>query len=218
LNEPEISKHLLSPADRVAEILFGLIMALSFTCTISVIESDRTLVKDMLIGAIGCNIAWGLVDAIMYLLLLKTEKGRGITIFNFVRKNENIDRVHQFIADELPPVIASGMQRKELEAIRQKLIQMPEPPVSKKLKFTDYRTAFGIFILVFLSTFPVAVPFLLIDDVKTALRVSNITAIILMFICGWILAKYAGANRFIMGIIMSLVGSALVLITISLGG
>ena len=67
--EPKTNKRLLNPIDRISEILFGLIMALTFTCTISVFEADKAVVKDMLIGAIGCNIAWGLVDAVMYSLL-----------------------------------------------------------------------------------------------------------------------------------------------------
>src|SRR5215813_15667698 len=86
LAEPKIGKRLLNPVDRISEILFGLIMALTFTCTISVAEADRTEVRDMLIGAIGCNIAWGLVDAIMFILMGLTEKGRGKIILNFVRK------------------------------------------------------------------------------------------------------------------------------------
>lgn len=218
--EPQANKRLLNPIERISEILFGLIMALTFTCTLSVIESDRTVVKDMLIGAIGCNIAWGLVDAVMYLLMTMTEKGRGLTIFNFVRKSENVDKAHQFIADALPPVIASVMQPNELEAIRQKLLSIPAAASSSevRLKFVDFKMAFGIFILVFLSTFPVAIPFIFIHDLQTALRTSNLIAILMMFLCGWVLAKYSGRNRFLMGSLMSLIGIALVLITIALGG
>ncbi len=216
--EPKINKRLLNPIDRISEILFGLIMALTFTCTISIIESDRTVVKDMLIGAIGCNIAWGLVDAVMYLLMTMTEKGRGLSIFNFVRKTDSKEKAHQFISDALPPVIASVIQHNELEEIRKKIIAIPDSPPKNRLKFEDFKTAFGIFILVFLSTFPIAIPFILTKELQTALRVSNAIAILMMFICGWGLGQYSGRNRFFMGAMMSLIGVALVLITISLGG
>src|SRR3954447_6707071 len=86
LPEPAIEKRLLNPVDRISEVLFGLIMALTFTCTISVAEADRAEVRDMLIGAIGCNIAWGLVDAVMFILTGMAEKGRGKTILYFLRK------------------------------------------------------------------------------------------------------------------------------------
>lgn len=216
--EPQTNKRLLSPIERISEILFGLIMALTFTCTISVFESDRALVKDMLIGAIGCNIAWGLVDAVMFLLMTMTEKGRSLTIFNFVRKSKHIDKSHQFLADALPPVIASVLKNNELEEIRQKLLELPASPSLSKLNFKDFKTALGIFILVFLSTFPIAIPFIFISDLQTALRTSNLIAILMMFLCGWALGKYSGRNRFFMGTLMSFIGIALVLITISLGG
>src|SRR6478672_5789546 len=93
LPEPAGEKRLLNPVDRISEVLFGLIMALTFTCTISVAEADRTEVRDMLIGAIGCNIAWGLVDAVMFILTMLAEKGHGKTILNFLRKtNQPEDR------------------------------------------------------------------------------------------------------------------------------
>src|SRR5204863_8249826 len=106
INIPFTQRRLLNPIDRISEILFGLIMALTFTCTISVIETERAEVKDLLIGAIGCNIAWGLVDAVMFLLMTITEKGFSLSVFNFVKKSADIKKAHQFIADSMPPVIA----------------------------------------------------------------------------------------------------------------
>jgi len=217
-SEPAIDKRLLSPIDRVAEIFFGLIMALTFTCTISVMESDRAVVKDMLIGAITCNVAWGLVDAIMYLLMTVTENGRSLTTFNFVRRTDDIDKAHLFITDALPPLIASTMEKHDIENIRQKLLKFPEPPTSNKLAFKDYKRAVGIFFLVFLSTFPIVIPFIFISNLHTALRPSHVFAILIMFFCGWIWGKYAGRNRFIMGTLTSMIGAILVLITILLGG
>ncbi len=52
-------KLLLNPLDRVAEILFGLIMALSFTCSINIATKRPAEIRQLLIGAIGCNLAWG---------------------------------------------------------------------------------------------------------------------------------------------------------------
>lgn len=218
LEAPKIEMRLLDPIDRISEVLFGLIMALTFTCTISVMDTEREDVKELLIGAIGCNIAWGFVDAVMYLLMTITEKGRGLTVFNFVRKTTDIKKSYQFIADALPPIFASQMNTDELETFRQKIINMTDSPKNSHLTLNDFKIATGIFILVFLSTFPIAIPFVLISDLQTALRTSNGVAIVMMFLCGWLLAKYAGRNRLLMGIVFSLIGIALVLITIALGG
>ena len=215
---PVEEKGWIDTEDRISEILFGLIMALTFTCTISISQSDEATVKDMLIGAFGCNTAWGLVDAVLYIMMARTAEKRGITIFDFVRRSNDKSKTHQFIGDALPPVIANVLKPEEMESIRQRILQLPEPKVSRKQIWKDYKIAVGIFFLVLLSTLPVAAPFIFIDDLQTALRISNVIAILMMFFCGWGLGKYAGRNRFIMGITMSILGIVLVLVTIALGG
>jgi VIT1/CCC1 family predicted Fe2+/Mn2+ transporter len=82
----------------------------------------------------------------------------------------------------------------------------------------DFKTALGIFLLVFLSTFPVAIPFVFIKDVRLALRISNGIAILLLFLGGWNLARYSGHRKFRTGLIMALIGIGMVLLTILLGG
>src|SRR6478609_7585843 len=54
------SKRILEPSERIAEVLFGLIMVLTFTGSLSIAEADRAEVRSMLIGALGCNTVWGL--------------------------------------------------------------------------------------------------------------------------------------------------------------
>jgi len=215
---PVEKKGWIDVEDRIGEILFGLIMALTFTCTISIAESDEATVKEMLYGALGCNIAWGIVDGVLYILMARTGEGRGYTILNFVRKSQDKSKAIEFISDSMPQVIANVLQPEEMEKIRQRILQLPESEVSRKRTFKNFKIAVGIFFLVVLSTLPVAAPFLFIDDVQTALRISNAIAILLLFFCGWGLAKYAGRNRFFVGTIMSVVGIVLVLATIALGG
>lgn len=48
--------------DRISEVLFGLIMVLTITCWFSIAGAGRTEVRQMLIGAIGCNLARGLIN------------------------------------------------------------------------------------------------------------------------------------------------------------
>ena len=218
LIKPMKEKGWMNTEDRVSEILYGLIMALTFTCTFSITKSGKTSVGDMLFGALSCNTAWGLIDAVMYLLMAKTDYERKFTILNFVRRSKNTEEARQFIADALPPDVANVLQPEEVETIRQRILQMPDTADSGKRKIKDYKAAAEIFLIVLLSTFPVAVPFIFITDLHTALRISNIIAILMMFFCGRALGKYAGGKRFLTGVIMSLLGIVLVLITIALGG
>ena len=218
VKEPFSENRLMSPIERVAEILFGLIMALSFTCAISVAETDRIGVKQMLFGAIGCNIAWGVIDAIMYLMIEISQRGRNIAIMNYVKNTRDEEKSREFIAETLSPEMAAVMGKQGLENIRQAIVQAAPKIMGSRITGRDLKIALGIFLLVLLSTFPVAIPFALIHDVRVALRISNGIAIILLFIGGWTLARYSSYNKFRTGLYLALLGIGMVFLTISLGG
>jgi VIT1/CCC1 family predicted Fe2+/Mn2+ transporter len=69
-------QRLLDPVDRISEILFGLIMAVTIVGSLSIATAGRNDVRTVLWGALGCNLAWGLVDAVMYLVRTATERTR----------------------------------------------------------------------------------------------------------------------------------------------
>src|ERR1700740_1360880 len=73
------SKHALEPTETISEILFGLIMVLTFTCSLSVRCAGREQVRTLLIGALGCNLAWGIIDGYMHLLHCFVERGIAIS-------------------------------------------------------------------------------------------------------------------------------------------
>jgi hypothetical protein len=215
---PETNNSNLSPIDRVSEILFGVIMALTFTCTFEVANAGKTEIRDMLIGALGCNLVWGLVDGVFFILMGLTIKRRGLTILRFIKMNQEPAKARNFISDELPPVIASVLEPKELENIRLKIMNMEKMPDRVTISKHDLKAGGHIFLLVFLSTLPVAVPFIFMENARTALRISNLIAIIMMYICGWILGRYSSRNPWTAGLIMSGIGIVLVLLAIYLGG
>ena len=62
------SRRPLEPMERISEVLFGLIMVLTYTCSFSVAGAGREEVRTMLVGALGCNLAWGMIDAVFYLM------------------------------------------------------------------------------------------------------------------------------------------------------
>jgi hypothetical protein len=212
------SKHVLEPIDRISEVLFGLIMVLTFTGSLSVAEADWGEVRTMLIGALGCNIAWGIIDAVLYLMGCLAEKGRGLMLFRAVRKSTDLQKAQRLIADALPPVVASVLQPAELEAMRQRLQQLPEPPDHVRLRKNDCLGALGVFLLVFLSTFPVVIPFIFIQNAGLALRVSNVIAILMLLVTGYAYGKCVGRQPWLMGISMLVLGGVLVGLTMVLGG
>src|SRR4029434_8580489 len=104
------SKRVLDPIDRVSEVLFGLIMVLTFTGSLSIAEAGRDDVRTMLIGALGCNLAWGVIDGGLYLMGCLAEKGRGRLAFRAVREAADPKEAQRFIADALPSVVASVLE------------------------------------------------------------------------------------------------------------
>src|SRR6186713_2247576 len=178
------SRRVLEPFDRVSEVLFGLIMVLTFTGSLSVADAGRDDVRTMLIGALGCNIAWGIIDALLYLMGCLAEKGRGLITLQAVRKTVDPREAQGHIVNALPPVLASVLEPVELEKIYRRLIELPVPQ-SARLSKDDLLGSLGVFILVFLSTFPVAIPFMVMQEVGAALRVSNAIAIVMLFLLGF---------------------------------
>jgi len=106
----------------------------------------------------------------------------------------------------------------QLELIRERINLMPAPDVRPGLTGRDWLGAFGVCILVVLSTFPVVIPFVVFEDARLALRTSNAFAVILLFICGYLFARHAGLWPWTTGLIMVAVGAALVSVAIALRG
>ena len=208
----------LQPVERISEILFGLVMALTVTGAVSVATADRVQIRTMLFAALGCNLAWGIIDAGMYLMARLGERGRNALAAKAVRATTDREAARRIIADELPEPLSSLLQSAQLDSVRQGIEQIPASQLRPRLRGPDWLGAFGVFILVVLSTFPVVIPFIFIDDVRSALRISNALAVVSLFLCGFFFARYAGLHPWLTGLIMVAIGIAMVSITIALGG
>ncbi len=212
------SKRVLDPIDRVSEILFGLIMVLTFTGSLSVASAGREDVRSMLVGALGCNLAWGIIDGVFYLMGCLAEKGRALRTLRAVRRAADPRKAQKVIAAALPAPVASVLQPPELEALYRRLKELPEPPKSAQLHGDDWRGAVSVFLLVFLSTFPVVIPFMFMKSLAPAMRLSNAVAIVMLFLTGYGYGRITGHRPWVRGILMVVLGTTLVAITIALGG
>ena len=214
----KLPDRVLEPSERIGEILFGLIMVLTVTGATSVVTADRTEIQTMLIAALGCNVAWGIIDAGMYLMARLAERGSNALLLREVRGTTDRESAHRTIAEALPPLLASIFQPPQLELIREGLRRVPDSDMRPRLSGRDWLGALGVCILVILSTFPVVIPFLIFDNAQMALRISNAVAVVSLFFCGVIFARYAGLRPWPTGLTMVVVGAALVGIAMALGG
>ena len=211
-------ERLLDPIARMSEILFGLIMVLTFTGTFEVATAGTEDVHMLMVGALGCNLAWGVVDAVMFLISALTERGRNLVTVRGVQAAATPEQARQIISDALPPVVASIMSSQEVDSLRNGLLAMRPLPARPSLNREDGLQAIGIFLLVFLSTFPVVIPFMIFNEAQVALRASNLVAIVMLFGVGFVLARHGGYRPVLTGVSMVVLGVFLVAIAIALGG
>jgi hypothetical protein len=212
------SQRVLEPIDRISEVLFGLIMVLTFTGSLSVAEAGEEDVRAMLAGALGCNLAWGLIDGVLYLMGCMAERGRNLKVFRSIRSATNREEAGRLIAGALPPLVARLLEPAEIEQLRERLVRVEEPAGAGRLQADDYRGALGVFLLVFLSTLPVAIPFMAMAEAQPALRVSNAIAIVLLFGTGYAFGRVTGRHPVLVGCAMVVIGAVLVALTMALGG
>ena len=212
LHEP-----VLDTVERVSEMCFGLFMALTFVGAVNAIGEEQQTGVAMFYTAFGCNLAWGLVDAVMYLVRTLTNRGKVLSLSRAVRRAPDAAAGSRVLRDGLPQQLASLMGDAEIEAIRSRVVSMslPERP---ELNGRDFLGAFGIFLIVVASTFPVALPFVLMDNAQTALLVSRILTLAMLFGGGLALGKFAGYGSWRTGMAMVGLGIVLTAAIIALGG
>jgi len=206
--------HILDPVSRATEILFGLIMVLTFTASLNANEASRSDVRLMLIAALGCNLAWGLIDAVMYLLSTRAEKALVSRMIGTVRHAPPA-LARREIAATLPAYVAASLDDDDIERIRQHLAGLPGQDTHPDA--SDLRAAAMVFGLVFFATLPVALPFLLVKDARLALWLSHAIAIASLFVAGRTLGRLWG-RPWRVGLAMVAAGLILVGIALALGG
>jgi hypothetical protein len=169
----------LDPGERLGEILFGLIMVLTFTLTARATLGEEGGDRELLIAALGCNLAWGIIDGGMYLMTAMLDRARDA---------------------------------------REQAALLGVPVARSHIHGDDIKGAIACFWLVFASTFPVAIPFMIFSDAYVALRVSNALLVVLLLVVGVQWGTHANVNKWWSGAVFTIVGLALVVMAIALGG
>ena len=203
----------LDPASRAGEILFGLIMVLAATLTAGLkVSEGKTGVRQLLLTAIGVNVAWGIVDAVMYIMNSMIVRRGKVRLVKGVQRSPNTEAALSLIEDEIEPELQDLLDPKTAEAFSKSVHQslIGARITEKILTKEDLLGAVASFWLVFVS--------FIFSQPALALRVSNLLLIGMLFYIGQKWAHFAGRNRFLIGSAMVAIGLALVGVTILLGG
>lgn len=212
----------LDPGSHMGEILFGLIMTLTFTLAAGIViqEEGRAGARVMLIGIVGCNLAWGIIDGVLYVLGQVFERGRIRRIGLNLRTARSDVEARQMVADEFDEQLAhvtdEPIRQHLYQSIVERLRNTPARP--NRVRREDLLGGMAAGWLVFACSFPAVLPFLFLDDPLLALRLSNVILLSLLFFIGWRAARHTLARPWLAGVTFLLVGVLLVVVAIPLGG
>ncbi|SAK77890.1 hypothetical protein AWB80_04682 [Caballeronia pedi] len=208
----------LDTVDRVSELCFGLFMALTFVGTVSAATGGEDAGRKMLYTAFGCNLAWGLADAVMYLVRTIANRARRHALALSIQRERDAAAGVRALRERLSTALDPFVSDADLEAIRKRIAASDGLPERARFVRGDFLAALGIFIIIVLSTFPVAAPFVLVKHVPTALLISRVLTLAMLFFCGFALGGYAGWSGWKAGLSMTALGVLLTMAIIALGG
>jgi hypothetical protein len=212
----------LDPGSHMGEALFGLIMTLTFTLGADlVIEAQgREGARQMLVGILGCNLAWGLIDGVLYVLGCAFERGRLHRIGYEVQAAPSPLRARQLVAAELDELLVPLTDAQQRDSLYAAIVQRVKtgPIAPQPLTRKDLLGGLESGLLVFACSFPAVLPFLLFDEPRIALRASNTILLALLYYLGYRHAQHTLAKPWIAGLAFLVAGLLLVAVAIQLGG
>jgi hypothetical protein len=211
----------LSPGERLGEILFGLVMTLCCTLAIGVLlEHLEGASMTLLVATLACIVIWGVIDAALFLLGTFFDRSRLARLGRAIAEQPDESHAMAVVANELDETlvpITSDDQR--IELYREIVCNVRTHPIDRAvLHPVDLRAAFVVFGAACLAALPAALPYLLIDDVWLALRLSNALLIAALFWVGYRWAGYTTLDPKVAGLLLTMFGIALVLIAMAFGG
>lgn len=215
-----IHEH-LEPGESLAEILFGLIMTLTFTLGAGLlVQAGPDAVRELLIATLGANIAWGIIDGAMYIGGNLFERARLTRVGETIRHAATEQAAADIVAEEFEEMLGITAHTDERHAFHLHMARQvrASTPAPHGVTRADLYGALASFCLVFFASIPAALPFLFLDDAWLALRVSNGILICLLFLTGFGWARYTALPPWRTGVALMVAGIALVAISIALGG
>lgn len=211
----------LDPAESLAEILFGLIMVLTCTLGASLLAGiDRETLRTTLVAALGCNLAWGIIDAALYVMGNVFARSRNARLMRAIRSAPDDAAALAIVRQTLEPQFGTYARHNDREQLYRSVQDMVthSERIPTTITADDVRSAIAVFLLVVGAAVPSAAPFFLIDDPRLALRLANLLQIALLFVVGFYWSRSIGGSGWRTGLIMMLAGTLLVGVAVALGG
>ncbi|MGN0137698.1 MAG: hypothetical protein ACI381_03715 [Candidatus Methanomethylophilaceae archaeon] len=206
------------PGLAIQEVLYGFIMALIYVTAarIGILRYTDTL--NLVILIIGMNFTWGLIDAVVFYMVDVFDQRK------FVRIMSACDLPHErkveMMLDEFSgtplDILDPEDERRICEEILSKTMESESERLSDRMAMRD--SAVACFIITILTTIPIVVPLLLIEDTEIALAVASGLSSICLFFIGFRMERYLGVNRWAAGLFLTAIGWAITITATFTGG
>ncbi|KWV41786.1 VIT family protein [Rhizobium altiplani] len=220
-NGTPIHRH-LDPGDSLGEVLFGLIMALTVTLGARLAATSAPLnVHQLIATIIGCNLAWGVIDAVFFVLGGLFHRSRRARFYRILKSSGNDVEALAALEEEFgleDEPLAVGIQDRATLYRAMLAVTTRAAPARARLQPRDFLSAFAVFLLVSAAALPAVMPFILVEVPDLALHLSNMLQILLLFLVGYWWGRYTDANPWLVGLTIMLLGVAMVSVAIGLGG
>lgn len=230
-DEPRESfvRRWLDPADRLAEAIYGLLILMTFTMAFQATTQGEAMVsigttlevRGTVLAAIGCAVAWGLIDGVMYIVTSIVERGDEVRIARAVQAAPDDETAIRLVAAELDGRLLRIASESERRTFYERVCERARQAEVRAITVTreDLMGALATVLVAITVIMPAVAPFLFLpNNPLLALRLSNLIAILMLFGIGWRWAREVGARPLFAGSALALLGVVMMMVAIPLGG
>jgi VIT1/CCC1 family predicted Fe2+/Mn2+ transporter len=225
----EFLESLIDPIDWLSETIFSILILLLYIFAFRIImlsgapqvPVSHQNVNELLLGALGAVLAWGMIDGIMYALTSVFERGERHRLLRDIQAAKTEQEAVDIIAEDmdylLEPIAGEDVRKELYSSI---LIHLQNSaPRNIGLKREDISGVLGHVLVAIIAVIPSVIPFFVFRyDYELAIRISIFVSFIMLFVSGYRWGKYAGANPWNTGLLIMSVAVILVLIAFLLEG
>ncbi|HUL40270.1 MAG TPA: hypothetical protein VLU38_08275 [Methanomassiliicoccales archaeon] len=209
-----------SASERYAEAFYGIIMVTGCTGMVSLgVPKDEAGIQFMLWTAILVNVLWGFIDGFTVIYGSMVDEVASDVAVKNVRSGNDVESAASEVLDALDGSLVGKLSDQDKAKVVE-VIRTAKSYASfvNRLGWEEIKRILAIFSIDFVTVFPVAIPFIFLTDVTSAVRLSFIIATFLMAYLGYQWAKYARMKRWKIAILFSSFTIFLLFVSFILGG
>ena len=219
----------LFPHERLVEILYGLVIALTITSAIRVVTGGVDLNVDLMVTtSLGAGVAWGIIDAILYILVVVFQKHRYTRIAGKISSAKDESEALATIQEDLEDSLIGTLDAEDQKSVYRMVLhgqrranesgRYTHQPKAVYINKEDIFGALQVFLAMLAATLVVVIPLWLIEPPHLAVIFSNIIAFAALFLVGYTWAKHTNIRKTLFGVVLVTMGAAIVGISLVLGG